>query len=403
MNETPLHPTDSAPVTLENLLNEAVDRRVLVNGLVAIVKSDHSSAVASVQVWVRSGSIHEGRWSGAGLPHFLEHMLFKGTDRRAGREISALVQENGGYINAYTTFDRTVYYIDIPSEGVGVALDVLGDAVFHSTLPEVEVTKEKDVILREIDMYQDDPDHLLSQALFETAFREHPYRQPIIGHRDVFKQVSREDLVAYYRERYVPNNVVVVVVGDVDPEKAFVEIERHFGGPSRSRLESVFLPAEPPQLAPRRRELTGEVEVTRVGLAFPVPGLSHPDTPALDLLAMILGHGDSSLLWQTVRERKQLVHSIGSSNWNPGSSGLFYISMICEPDKREAAIASVQDVIERVAVRGVTKSLLTKAIRQAEVGEINVRKTMSGQASRLGVAEVVVGWRELRERRRELE
>ena len=130
-------------------------------------------------------------------------------------EISALVQENGGNINAYTTFDRTVYYIDLPSESVGVALDVLGDAVFHSTLPDEEVTREQDVILREIDMYLDDPDHLLSQALFETAFHQHSYRQPIIGHRSVFEQVGREDLMTYYQERYVPNNAVVVIAGCV--------------------------------------------------------------------------------------------------------------------------------------------------------------------------------------------
>jgi len=391
MKETPLHPSTAERPTLETLLNEPIERRVLDNGLVAIVKPDHSSAVASVQVWVRTGSIHEGPWSGGGLSHFLEHMLFKGTDRRAGREISALIQEHGGYINAYTTFDRTVYYIDLPSESVEVALDVLGDAVFNSTLPADEVVREQEVILREIDMYLDDPEHLLSQALFETAFHQHPYRQPIIGHRSVFEQVSREDLLTYYRERYVPNNIVLVVVGDVDLEETYASIEKHFGSRCRARLEPVYLPSEPTQLAPRRRDLSGEVQITRVGLTYQVPGLSHPDTPALDLLSMILGHGDSSLLWQTVRERKRLVHSIGASNWNPGSSGLFYFSLICEPEKCEAAIESVHEVINRVAERGVPGNLLTKAIRQVEVGEINVRKTMSGQASRLGVAEVVVG------------
>lgn len=391
MKELPLHPTAAEKTSLESLLKEPIERRVLDNGLVAIVKPDHSSAVASVQVWVRTGSIHEGRWTGGGLSHFLEHMLFKGTERRAGREISALVQEHGGHINAYTTFDRTVYYIDLPSESVGVALDVLGDAVFHSTLPAEEVAREQDVILREIDMYLDDPEHLLSQALFETAFHQHSYRQPIIGHRSVFEQVGREDLLAYYQDRYVPNNAVVVVVGDVDLEETYASIEKHLGDRRMARLEPVYLPREPAQLAPRRRDLTGEVQITRAGLAFQVPGLAHPDTAALDLLGMILGHGDSSLLWQTVRERKRLVHSIGASNWNPGSSGLFYVSLICEPEKTEDAIACVNEVIDRVARRGVSGELLAKAIRQVEVGEINVRKTMSGQASRLGVAEVVVG------------
>src|SRR5580692_13086200 len=126
---------------LDSFWSEPVDRTVLPNGLTLLVKPDRSAALVSVQVWVKTGSIHEGTQLGAGLSHYLEHMLFKGTARRAGREISATVQAHGGYINAYTTFDHTVYYIDLPSEHAGVALDVLADAVLHSTLPAEEVTK----------------------------------------------------------------------------------------------------------------------------------------------------------------------------------------------------------------------------------------------------------------------
>src|SRR5687767_8685645 len=183
---------------LDPFWREPVDRTVLPNGLTLIMKRDASAALASVQVWVKTGSTHEGQNLGAGLSHYLEHMLFKGTDRRAGREISATVQAHGGYINAYTTFDRTVYYIDLPSEHTAVAIDLLADAVLHSTLPPEECVKEKDVILREIAMTKDDPDNRMWDSLFSTAFREHPYRQPIIGHRDVFSAVTRDDLLDYY-------------------------------------------------------------------------------------------------------------------------------------------------------------------------------------------------------------
>src|SRR4051812_25730310 len=193
---------------LEKLWREPVERYTLPNGLTVLLKKDASAPVSSVQVWVKTGSIHESENLGAGLSHYLEHMLFKGTERRAGREISATVQAHGGYINAYTTFDRTVYYIDLPSEHTGVAIDLLADAVLHSTLPADEVAKEKDVILREIAMTKDDADNRLWEAVFSAAFREHPYRQPIIGHRDVFSAVAREDLTGYYRARYVPNNLV---------------------------------------------------------------------------------------------------------------------------------------------------------------------------------------------------
>jgi len=376
---------------LEAFWREPVTRRVLPNGLTLIVKRDDSAALASVQVWVKTGSIHEGAHLGAGLSHFLEHMLFKGTARRAGREISSAVQGAGGYINAYTTFDRTVYYIDLPSESVGLAIDILADATLNSTLPADEVTKERDVILREIAMTKDDADNRLWDTLFSVAFREHPYRQPIIGHQDVFSAVSREDLAGYYRSRYVPNNLVVVVVGDVDIDAVQAEVAERFGGAPRSRLAPVLVPSEPAQLAPREEHRHEEVEVTRCVLAWPIPGLVHEDAPALDLLATLLGHGDSSLLWREIRDRQGLVHSIDASAWNPGSSGLFCVSFTCDPAKRDPARRAVEKILAGLARKAPGLPDLRKALRQMVVGEINTRKTMSGQASRLGVAEVVVG------------
>ncbi|MDP4878308.1 MAG: insulinase family protein, partial [Opitutales bacterium] len=151
----------------------------LSNGLTLVHRPDFSNEVVSVQVWVKTGSIHEDQLIGSGLSHFLEHMLFKGTARRDGKAISREVHSIGGGINAYTTFDRTVYYIDAPSSAFAQVVDVLSDIVLYSTLPEEEVLKERDVILREIDMGLDDPDRQLSQALFRTAFQQHPYREPV--------------------------------------------------------------------------------------------------------------------------------------------------------------------------------------------------------------------------------
>ena len=376
---------------LETFWKESSERTVLANGLTLLVQRDTSAPVVSVQVWVKTGSIHEDALLGAGLSHYLEHLLFKGTERRAGREISTTVQAHGGNINAYTTFDRTVYYIDLPSAHVGVALDVLADAVLHSTLPADEVAREKDVILREIAMGNDDPDHRLGEALFDTAFRQHPYRYPVIGYKDVFTAVTRDDLVAYYRARYVPNNLVVVVAGDIDPAAVRVLVEEHFGSAPRSKLAPVFVLPEPAQLAPRALHRHEDVELTRAGLSWQIPGLTHADAPVLDLLAVLLGQGDSSVLWQSVREKARLVHSIDATSWNPGETGLFYISFICEPKHREAATRAVRRELDRAATQGFTLPQIRKGLRQLAVGEINTRKTMSGQASRLGAAEVVAG------------
>src|ERR1700758_747708 len=138
-------------------LPQGVKVTTLDNGLTIIVREDHSAPVVSAQAWCMAGSIHEGRWLGAGLSHMLEHMLFKGTTTRPGSRIDQEVQEAGGYMNAYTSFDRTVYHIDVPNTGATVAIDILCDIMQHATLPADEMAKEKEVILRQMDMNQDEP------------------------------------------------------------------------------------------------------------------------------------------------------------------------------------------------------------------------------------------------------
>ena len=159
----------------------SAQRYVLPNGLILLVQEDRSAPIASVQAWVNTGSIHEGQHIGAGLSHLLEHMLFKGTETRSTNAIAQSVQDEGGYINAYTSFDRTVYWIDVPKAGLHTAVDLLADACMNSTLPADEFVKEQEVIRREFAMVADDPDRVNSQQLFTTAYREHPVQAP--GHR----------------------------------------------------------------------------------------------------------------------------------------------------------------------------------------------------------------------------
>ncbi len=380
---------------LDSILNplfaHPTHRRVLDNGMTVLVREDHTSAISSVQLWVKTGSIHEDEFLGAGLSHFLEHMLFKGTERRKVKQISREVQSLGGHINAYTTFDRTVYFIDLPSEHTRQAMDILSDAGFHARLPADEADKEREVILREIDMGMDDPDRRLGRALFETAFIRHPYRYPVIGYRDVFETVGPDDLSGYYRSRYVPNNMALVVVGDVEVERVVEWAEDLFGRVKRKRLAEIYIPDEPALLAARRQTLTGDVNLTRIGLAFRIPGIHTADAPALDLLAAILGAGESSILWERLREDEQLVYQVGASSWNPGSTGLLLVSMLTEDGKAEDAVKAFWQIVEELKGEDISDERLAKAVRQAMVAEVNGRKTMNGQASRIGAAEVVIG------------
>ncbi|MDP4643987.1 MAG: insulinase family protein [Opitutales bacterium] len=388
---TPHLSADASNDLIDSLFKAPVERHVLSNGLTLVHRPDFSNEVVSVQVWVKTGSIHEDQLIGSGLSHFLEHMLFKGTARRDGKAISREVHSIGGGINAYTTFDRTVYYIDAPSSAFAQVVDVLSDIVLYSTLPEEEVLKERDVILREIDMGLDDPDRQLSQALFRTAFQQHPYREPVIGHRSLYEQVTGDELRAYYQARYVPNNMVVSIVGAVDPATCLQAVEAGFGVVPRGRLAPVQIEVEPLQLSARREDIVGDYNIFRGGLGFKVPHLSHLDSPRLDALAHALGGGESSVLWERLRNKAKLVHYIDCRNWNPGDQGLFWISYVCDPEMQPKVEAAIREVIDDVIEQGFSEDVVEKARRQALSAEINGRKTMSGQASRLGIGEVVIG------------
>jgi len=376
---------------LKELFAEEVETMVLDNGLTVLAKEDRSAEVVAVQVWVKTGSIHEGKYLGSGISHYLEHMLFKGTTKRNYKQISEDVQKVGGNINAYTTFDRTVYHIDGPIEALEESLDVLSDIAFNSLIDEEETAREQSVILREIDMGLDDADRQFSQALFKTAFREHPYRLPIIGERSLFQQITPADLKAYYKARYVPNNMVLVMVGSCDTKKLFELAKKYFGQARPGAIAPVFIPEEKVQLARRSFYKKGDYEIVRGGISFRIPTLSHKDTPGLSILANLLGQGESSHLWQKLREEKNLVHDISASIWSPGSSGLFMISYTCDLGQREKVEEAITRELERFYEEGITEKRVEKTVTQAIVGEINSRKTMSGQASKFGTAEVVIG------------
>src|ERR1700756_633521 len=201
---------------------------ILPNGLTVIVQEDHSAPVASVQAWCATGSVDEDQRLGAGMSHILEHMLFKGTKTQSSNVIAQKIQDVGGYINAYTSFDRTVFWIDVPKAGVSTALDVLGDAMMNSTLPPEEYVKEQEVIRREFAMGFDDPDRMVGQLLFATAYQRHPYRLPVIGQMEIYNQLSQEQVMQYYKSRYVPNNLTFIVAGDVDAEKIHQQLAEFF-------------------------------------------------------------------------------------------------------------------------------------------------------------------------------
>lgn len=356
----------------------------LKNGLTILVQEDHSSPVASVQAWVETGSIHEGEHLGGGISHLLEHLLFKGTETRSGNEFAQKVQDAGGYINAYTSFERTVYWIDIPAKGVDTALELLSDAIFHSVLPPDEYVKEQEVIRREFAMGHDDPDRMAGMALFAAAYRTHPYRHPVIGHLDVFNALTRDQVMGYYKERYVPNNVFFVVVGDIDAAHVREQLEKHCGAVKRQALPPVFIPSEPRQQGRRDEHVEFATELSRLHMAWHTPAATHPDTPTLDVLAMVLGHGRSSRLYRRLREEARLVHSIDAWCYSPGEPGLWGVDAVLDPEKRLQVQDEIVRAIEEVRQDGISEAELAKAKRQSLSGQLQSYTTMRGKASEMG-------------------
>jgi zinc protease len=230
----------------------------------------------------------------------------------------------------------------------------------------------------------DDPDRMAGQLLFSTAYHRHPYRLPVIGLLDVFNQLAREQVFGYYKARYVPNNITFVVVGDVDAAQVQEQLTAWFKDYPAKALQPVYIPAEPAQLGTRELHQEFETELTRLSLAWHVPEITHPDVPALDLLATILGDGRSSRLYRRVREEAGLAFGVSAYSYTPGDPGILGVDATTEPEKRAATQQLVLEIIDDVRQNGVTSDELAKAKKISLSHHLSALTTMRGQASDLG-------------------
>lgn len=364
----------------------------LPNGLTLILDPDSEAPVVSTQVWVETGSIHEAPDLGAGLSHFLEHMVFKGGGDFDGAGLAEAVQAAGGHWNAYTTFDRTVYYIDGPSDGVETFLQVLAAMVFRPHLPESEFEREKDVIRREIDMGFDDPDDSAMRLLFSTVFAHDARRHPVIGYRDRFDALGHGDLVDYHQRRYHPARMCLSLSGDFEMDEVRGMIEAAFGEHGSRAGEEPLIPMEPIQLGPRFGHARFAIPLSKVTLAWPCPPLGHRDVPALDLLAAMLGQGRSSWLYRRLREERGLAQEIHAMSWSmPSLTGLFAISAETQEGNRAALVEAIREEMQRFGQSDFAAEL-AKAKRQLSAAQFHTLTTASGRAS-----DLASNWHEARD------
>jgi zinc protease len=365
-------------------------RRVLPNGMTVILKENHAAPVVSIQVWVKAGSVQE-KDEEAGVAHVHEHMLFKGTKSRGVGTIARDVEAAGGEINAYTSWETTVYFVNMASRFKKEGIEILADIVENATFDEQELAKEIEVIREEIRRSMDMPSRRLSDTFYATAYGVHPYGRPVIGYDEIVKGFTREDVLRFYRNWYVPENLVWVMVGDLDPEALMPELEKRLSRIPNRPLPVQKIAVEPPQSAPRVFVQQEDAKEARLKIGFHIPGISDPDVPALDLLAQILGQGRSSRLYSSLRMERRLVNSISAYSMTPKDPGLFLVSSSLEAEDLDRALTGILEETFRVCFEPVTIQELKKAKTQIQSDFIYQKQTVQGQARELGYYEAIVG------------
>ena len=362
---------------------------VLPGGPALLLRESRLAAVAELQIWAKVGSADE-RPGEQGLAHFHEHMLFKGTARRDVGEVASAIEGVGGRINAYTSYDVTVYHATVPTDGLPAACDVLVDMVTASRFDPAEIEREIEVVLEEIRRSEDSPQHVCAEALFAEAFRAHPYRAPILGTRESVSRFDRDRVQAFFRRWYAAPNLLVVACGDFDAGTLAGALRGAFAaapanGAARSR------PVEPPRGAPGAVLLRRPFERACVELAWPAVAFAHPDTPHLDLLAFVLGEGDSSRLVRVVKERDGLVDRIDASCYTPLDAGLFGVSADLDAERLPEALEAVARQVEWLRHEAVSDAEIEKARANFLASEHFERESVAGQARKLGSFAVLAG------------
>lgn len=357
------------------------------NGVTVVVAPRRSSPVVAVQAWVGAGSADESPGQ-AGIAHVIEHMMFKGTARRGVGELTAAVERAGGDVNAWTSFDQTVFHAVLGRGELEVGLDVLADAISASTFDEAELEREREVIVEEIRQGLDDPARTAAHALFATAYLAHPYRRPVIGSIESVRALRRADLVGFHRAAYVAENLTVVVAGDVGADEARARVDAHFGGLAAGPVRRLRA-SEPAQIAPRGVIATHDVGEAQIAIGFHAPPLRSAETPVLDLAAVAIGQGESSRL-AALRHRDETVTSVIAHLQALRDPGLFVVSATARPERVGAAIEAVAGELARAAV-DLDDAELDKARNAVLADQIWQRETAEGLARKVGWHQATAG------------
>ncbi|MFN2566072.1 MAG: M16 family metallopeptidase [Gemmatimonadaceae bacterium] len=368
-----------------------VHRTVLPNGLRVLIRRDSSAPVVAIVTHVCAGYFDETD-DVVGIAHVLEHMYFKGTPTRGVGEIARATKAVGGYLNAATIYDYTSYYTVLPSSGFATGLEVQFDAYANSLIDAGELARELEVIIQEAKRKADNPHAVAIETLYEVLHDRHRIRRWRIGREPGLRALTREHLLAFYRNFYRPGNTILVIVGDVDPEDALRQVERLYGSLRAGSPTRTPGPRENGAGGFRYREWAGDIGQTQLALGWRTPGSADPDTPHLDLLATALGTGRASRLYRAVRERT-LASSIAAYNYTPTEVGVFVVQAEAPPATAAEAARAASHQMRAVRAEGLGALELERAKRIHESRWIRRLETMEGQANHLAEWEALGDWR----------
>ena len=316
-------------------------------------------AAVGISVVVRTGNIHEGAMCGCGVSHFAEHMAFVGAGGRREESVSADAAMLGAELNAYTSHDRTVYFADCPTESLGKTLSLLSEMLFEPNFTEGAFEKERDVILREIDMCSDDAGEKVYDNLFRKMYISSPLRYPVIGLKKKFMGVRPPDLRGYFQDRYSADNMCVCVASALGHSEVFDAVSRAFGGRG-GNLKPVMVEQELPQQCPREVLEYSNCDVSKCLLAFKVPCGNSVESAFWDCAAMSLGEGNSSILKKKLKYGENLVDYVGAYFFSAGAESALILSWECAAKNAESARETAAREVEKFARTGFSEMQISR-------------------------------------------
>jgi zinc protease len=361
------------------LVNEKTEIvSVLRNGMTVIVKRVPSPVVA-VRGLIGTGGVYEGKWLGGGLSHLLEHLVAGGSNqRRTEAENRNLLQQIGNNSNAYTTEDRTAFFVNTTPQHMEQAVDLVTGWITGAKITVPEYRREYEVVQRELEMGKGEPDRQFYYMSAMNRYKQNPARVPVIGYQEVIQGLSRDDVFSYYKMAYEPHNMIFTVVGDIDPEVMLATVRKYVSDFKPSRVFEHNIAAEPAVLGPRTLVATfPKLGHARLELGFEGVKLTSPDMYALDLPSTLLGGGDSALMVEQMRDEKQLVSEISCNDDTPTyATGTFTIDMQLAPEKVPQATGEALDILESLKTKPVDADRIRRAKTQLKVAHVKSMQTV---------------------------